>query len=653
MSIRSILSFICLFTAFQTFSQGQLPTYPIGLIRGNNLVESGVADSLSVRCKIQGVVYGNNFGALAGRLQITLRDATGGIGLFKAINNLPFSITEGDSIRAIGVIDHFNGLSQMVVDSIFLISTGRPLRAPVVVNVLDEFAESNLVKLEGFKLVNASSWPTSPGGSGFTVQVTKYGLVYDVRIDNDCDLFGTPAPTGYLNIVGIGGQFDNASPLNEGYQLLPRSSADITTGQAPPKPVLNFVQTSFTVSENQGSIQIPVHINLSQTEPIAAQVISQNGSAISGTDFTMDNPALVTFPAGGDQSITVTIQEDLLVEGTETLKLSIIPFSGSSAFDLGPDSIVTITITDNDFPPSAIPLFPISVLRGTNAIQGGVADSLGKKCRITGTLYGGNLLKTEGGVLIAIRDSSGGMHLYSPAQNFGLTLLEGDSVMAFGQVGHLNGNSHLQLDSIRVLANNQPIKTAFVVDSLSEITEGDLIEVQNSTLSSGSSWNFNTGYGFYVDFSSGSKNFRLWIDNDNPLFNQNLNPAFSSFNIQGIVMQVDSTLPRNSGYVLVPRSPEDLIGITGNHPSLAKENMIIAYPNPFEKDICMQIPSDWHGRIQFSIYSHIGLKLSEGTTRTGEVSSNISSCLQKLAAGIYTCQFQFNGATLRTTVIKR
>ena len=34
-------------------------------------------------------------------------------------------------------------------------------------------------------------------------------------------------PEGAFNVVGIGGQFDSEAPLLEGYQLLPRSSADI------------------------------------------------------------------------------------------------------------------------------------------------------------------------------------------------------------------------------------------------------------------------------------------------------------------------------------------------------------------------------------------------------------------------------------------
>ena len=74
-------------------------------------------------------------------------------------------------------------------------------------------------------LVDPAMW--SPGGSGFTVQVTDGANTFDVRIDNDVDLFNLPAPTGTFSVTGIGGQFDSSSPYDGGYQLLPRYMEDI------------------------------------------------------------------------------------------------------------------------------------------------------------------------------------------------------------------------------------------------------------------------------------------------------------------------------------------------------------------------------------------------------------------------------------------
>ncbi|HQU60549.1 MAG TPA: T9SS type A sorting domain-containing protein, partial [Saprospiraceae bacterium] len=89
----------------------------------------------------------------------------------------------------------------------------------------DESTESQLVKIENLKLVDPAQWTGT--GPGFNVDVTDEVNTYQMRIDNDVDLYSMPAPSGTFNLTGIGGQFDNASPYLEGYQLLPRYMEDI------------------------------------------------------------------------------------------------------------------------------------------------------------------------------------------------------------------------------------------------------------------------------------------------------------------------------------------------------------------------------------------------------------------------------------------
>jgi len=74
-------------------------------------------------------------------------------------------------------------------------------------------------------LVNPSQWPSS----GFTanVDVTNGVTSMIVRIVNATDIDGSPAPTGQFDLIGLGGQWDNSSPYFDGYQIQPRSTADI------------------------------------------------------------------------------------------------------------------------------------------------------------------------------------------------------------------------------------------------------------------------------------------------------------------------------------------------------------------------------------------------------------------------------------------
>ena len=200
------------------------PIYPLRTINQVNTVDAlGVADSLGVLCELQGTVYGVDFRGGNG-YSFTLIDATGGINAFSFDDVNGYSVTEGDMVSVKGSIDQFNGLTQTFVDSIHILGTNT-LNVPTVVTTLDETTESQLVKLEAVALIDPSQWTNS--GNGFNVEIRNATDTLTVRIDNNCDLFGTLAPTGWFDVTGIGGQWDNSNPYTEGYQLFPRRTSDI------------------------------------------------------------------------------------------------------------------------------------------------------------------------------------------------------------------------------------------------------------------------------------------------------------------------------------------------------------------------------------------------------------------------------------------
>lgn len=88
---------------------------------------------------------------------------------------------------------------------------------------------------------------------------------------------------------------------------------------------------------------------------------------VSGTAIAADytaSPALsgsVTLtPAQPSQTITITPVNDTVFEGSETVRLTLLPGSG---YKLGPDTVAVITIADNDNPPCAAPV--IALVNGT------------------------------------------------------------------------------------------------------------------------------------------------------------------------------------------------------------------------------------------------------------------------------------------------
>lgn len=198
------------------------PKYDIGVVTTNDA--DGRPDSLDVSCELQGIVYGVNLRPTG--LQFTIIDANGdGIGVFNNTGDLGYTVTEGDEIKIRGAISFFNGLTQMNVEDIELVSSGNPLIAPTVVTELGEDTESQLVKILGLSIVNPAQWTNS--GSGFNVDVTNGTNTFQMRIDNDVNIFGSSPPASTFNLTGIGGQFDNSAPYNSGYQIFPRYLQDI------------------------------------------------------------------------------------------------------------------------------------------------------------------------------------------------------------------------------------------------------------------------------------------------------------------------------------------------------------------------------------------------------------------------------------------
>lgn len=211
-------------------SIGGIPTVPIDSVRNNRADGTPYMNGKSVR--LYGTVYGGNINknATNGKVfQFTLVDATNGVAIYSTAANTalpsPYTVTQGDSLRVVGKVTIFRGLTEIVPDSMTIVATNRPIKTPLVVDTLDESTESNLVRIENLTL--SGTWPTNPTTS-FNVNVTNGTDIFQMRIDNDVDLYTMAAPTGTFHLIGIGGQFATASaPYSGGYQILPRWATDI------------------------------------------------------------------------------------------------------------------------------------------------------------------------------------------------------------------------------------------------------------------------------------------------------------------------------------------------------------------------------------------------------------------------------------------
>ncbi len=201
----------------------QYPAYDIATVTTEDA--QGVADSLGLLCTLTGVVHGINLRPQG--LQFFLLDHTGGIMVFEFDNPFGYTVQEGDELLIRGQIDQYRGQTQLRPHELVLLSQNNPLQPVMDVPMLSEDTESRLVRRMNVSLVDPTQWLGD--GSSFNVAITDGAVVDTVRIDNDCELASMPAPQGVFHVTGLGGQYAPSSspPFLSGYQMFPRSAADI------------------------------------------------------------------------------------------------------------------------------------------------------------------------------------------------------------------------------------------------------------------------------------------------------------------------------------------------------------------------------------------------------------------------------------------
>ena len=223
-----------------------------------------LVDSLGVYVSLQGVVHCIDFDGNEG-LSFTMIDAdNNGINVFNFADVSDYIVIEGDEIRVLGQIEQYNGLIEVVADSIEVLSSGNPLQEVSVVTDLNEATESQWIMLENVSLVDPIA--TFPTGNN-NLDVTDGTNVYTIRIDGDTDIPESAAPQGLFDVTGVGGQYDSSSPFDSGYQLFPCGLASfepVSTSEisedipfnvgVSPNPFSSEVQVAFSFGNGSSLI---------------------------------------------------------------------------------------------------------------------------------------------------------------------------------------------------------------------------------------------------------------------------------------------------------------------------------------------------------------------------------------------------------------
>ncbi|PYR68928.1 MAG: hypothetical protein DMF88_07700 [Acidobacteria bacterium] len=150
-----------------------------------------------------------------------------------------------------------------------------------------------------------------------------------LRIDADTNIDGTATPSGTFTVIGLASQFDSA-PFDGGYQVLPRSLADIIGAGA---PALSASPSSIdfgTVTVGGSAIATVTMTNVSALPLTLTPPFTITGTAAS--QYSAGVPAATTLAAGAATTVQVAFAPT--TSGAKNATLNITSNSGSAVIAL-------------------------------------------------------------------------------------------------------------------------------------------------------------------------------------------------------------------------------------------------------------------------------------------------------------------------------
>jgi hypothetical protein len=220
--------------------------------------------------------------------------------------------------------------------------------------VLPNGSDSNVTVLQGFG--NGTFQAAVPYPSGAQ---TDFVAVGDFNNDGVPDLAVTNSSTSA------------AASANIGVLLNPGTTH------------VQFSAPSYNVGEGAGTATITVTRSGTMTNKVTVQFATSDGAATGGSDYTLAAGTLTFNPGDSTKTFTIGITNDTLVEGNETVKVTLSSPTGGATVVNGP-ATATLTIHDDD---------GTATQRYVSQIY---LDFLGRQADAVGLAYWSNVLDQGG-----------------------------------------------------------------------------------------------------------------------------------------------------------------------------------------------------------------------------------------------------------------
>lgn len=215
---------------------GILPAEAIGDIRGDDA--NGDPIRVRQRVRLQATVTSINFELSRNPswMSFYVQDASGGISVFETSVVDGYEVAEpGDSLEIFGRVDAFNGLTQILPDSIVVLDSNVSVPAPVALtDPISPQLESQRVRIDSVRFVSGINYDGDSlfwgnGRFSFQLAYTDGADTFLVDFQNETDLFTLTDSTRYVDsLLTISGvlRHDTRNPGFGAFYLQPNGSED-------------------------------------------------------------------------------------------------------------------------------------------------------------------------------------------------------------------------------------------------------------------------------------------------------------------------------------------------------------------------------------------------------------------------------------------
>lgn len=399
---------------------------------------------------------------------------------------------------------------------------------------------------------------------------------------------------------------------------------------------MEFAEANTSVSEDAGTVKIPLHIHnktnfMSQVEVF----IADTGNVHIPSDLIISS-AYISFP--GNKPDTVAYF-NFGVKNSQ-------PFEQDEYFVLGIRNAVNGALGQTIYDTVRVinyryPIVNISALAGNDG--NGLPDSAGKTFEVEGIVHGVNYSATNGTDFYVIQNGSG-INVYQPDMG-NYNPKAGDKVKVWGTIGYFRGLTRFEaIDSIEVVSGNNTLETPKNVTSLSESVESAYLQFDSLKLyPSLVKWPNNLRV--YAVQANTNDTIAIYVSGNTDLAGETAPTGY--FSITGIGSQFCDSVnpPYLDGYRLMAVSKAYVVRASVNDMSKAGTPAIKLYPNPVTAVFSIQAEETINA---VRVYRPDGVQVYSAAPATNK--ATIST--EGWAAGVYMIYATTENGTSINKIIK-